>query len=829
MRVAEAQEIAKTFEIITTDNEGNAYTQKGLPYGKYVIKETFTPRDYESVRDITFRITQDESEISEIAKKVKTIVANDEQMETYIKLIKKDLKTGKNVTLNSTTFQIIPTEDVYDRATGVILHQKGKPVMQKVGSTIFDTFTTNADNLVVPVKSYNNSREEKGTITMPLTLEVGSYKVVEVRTPEGFLILDNPVYFDVDGIRDYDVDNDGDFIQEVIVKNEQPTGRIKLDKFIVLRSNVDTSLVDTSNLSKIQFTLTADEDIIDYADGGVIYQTGQIVGVYTLDKKGYAVINEIPMGSYYLQEIKTLDGLVLSRDRHQIKFAKEDDTTKIYEEIQKIGNDTTLVEISKTDVTGTKELVGAKLKITDDTGKIIDEWFSNGKTHKMEGLLVGKTYTLTEEIAPDGYVRASAIQFTVKNTSEVQKVQMIDKVVTLTKSDIAGNEIEGAKLKVTDKNGNIVDEWVSTKESHNIKGLEENKSYVLHEEYAPDGYVIASDIEFFITTDKETQKEVMVDKIVEITKQDVAGEEIVGATLQVIDKDGKIVDEWVSSKIPHKVKGLIETESYTLHEEITADGYVKASDIKFTVSKDKETQKITMIDKVLEIIKTDLVTGDEIEGALLKVVDENDNIIDEWVSTKVPHKVNGLEENKNYKLIEITAPYGYEIAEIIEFTVTQDKETQKVEMKDMPILRNVKVIKVDNKTKDIITKDFSFGIYEDEQCTKLIAEVDGNAEDGTVMFEDLRFGNYFIKETKAPVGYILSDKVVKVESNENGIFADEVELTENDKVYSFEYTNDKIETANTGDDRNIMLSVLGIISSIIGIAVLTFLRIRKSY
>ena len=98
-----------------------------------------------------------------------------------------------------------------------------------------------------------------------------------------------------------------------------------------------------------------------------------------------------------------------------------------------------------------------------------------------------------------------------------------------------------------------------------------------------------------------------------------------------------------------------------------------------------------MIDKVVEVIKTDFITGQEIEGAELQVVDEDGNIIDEWVSTKEPHKSKGLEENKKYKLIEKTAPYGYELTEEIEFTVTTDKETQKIEMKDMPILKNIKI------------------------------------------------------------------------------------------------------------------------------------------
>ena len=81
---------------------------------------------------------------------------------------------------------------------------------------------------------------------------------------------------------------------------------------------------------------------------------------------------------------------------------------------------------------------------------------------------------------------------------------MIDKIVELTKTDIGGEEVEGAKIQVLDGE-RIVDEWTSGKEAHKINGLEEGKTYILHEEVAPDGYVKATDIEFTVTTDKETQ------------------------------------------------------------------------------------------------------------------------------------------------------------------------------------------------------------------------------------------------------------------------------------------------------------------------------------
>ena len=310
----------------------------------------------------------------------------------------------------------------------------------------------------------------------------------------------------------------------------------------------------------------------------------------------------------------------------------------------------------------------------------------------------------------------------------------------------------------------------------------------------------------------------MIDKIVEMSKVDVSGEEIEGATIQVIDKDGKIIDEWVSEKTPHIINNLVEGESYTLHEEITIDGYVKATDMKFDVTLNKENQKINMIDKIVDVTKTDLTTGDEVEGAKLTVTDENGNLIDEWVSTKDPHHVKGLEEGRKYKLIEVTAPYGYEVAETIEFEVSFDKENQLIEMKDMPILKAVRVEKLDIDTKEHIKSNkFVFGIYEDENCTKLIKKSGANEDEGTALFDELRYGTYYIKEIQAPHGYKLSDQVVKIEINDKGVFADGVSLVEKDNIYSFEYYNSLIPKIQTGNETNYILLFSLVAISLIGI------------
>lgn len=698
------------YSIFKTENNGHGVSGL-LAYGKYTVNETYCPSDkVNPVKEFNVTIDKNSDGV------IKELVENDTPFTSYIKMVKQDKKTGKTVIFSNATFELYKLNEETN---------EWEKVKCKLGKESFDKWTT----------------DEKGIAYTETKLVTGTYKVDEIKIPDGFLELDEDCIFEVSRSNETtQYDEDMDAYITVFVQNEQPTGKLVIDKSVIKREDIDTSIVDISDLSGIKFKLTAKEDIIDYADGSIIYEKGAEVGTYNLDKDGKLTVENLPMGTYELEEIETLEGLALDKTKHEIVFKQEDTTTKVYTFTKEIENKTTVFEFSKTDVTGEKELDGAKLTVLDKDNNIIDTWVSGEKTHKIEGLKVGETYILREEITPDDYVKATDITFIVKDTKEVQKVTMIDKIVEMSKVDIAGNELEGA-------------------------------------------------------------------------------------TIQVFDKDNNIIDEWISKKEPHKIKGLIEGQTYTLHEEIAIDEYVKATDIEFTVTEDKETQKVEMIDKVVEITKTDLTTGEELEGAELTVTDEDGNVIDKWISTKEPHKVTGLEEGKKYILTEVTCPYGYEQAESIEFTVTEDKETQRIEMKDMPILKSVQVEKIDRATGEHIKSNkFIFGIYEDEACTKLIKEVGANEFEGTALFDNLRYGTYYIKENKAPLGYSLSDQVVKIEINDKGVFADGVSLEEKDGIYSFVYYNSLLPAIQTGNETNYILlfviagiSLIGLTTGIIAI------------
>lgn len=415
---------ASIYDVITTDENGRANT-KYLPYGEYLVRETKTPKDYITAPDFTLSVTKDYSEYTDIDQ-IKIIDINNRPYTTQLKIVKKDLDSGKTVTLNSTTFKIIAREDIV--SNGKIIYKAGETIKQKVSGKIYDSFTTNANNVIVPSNSFSISDGDEGSIILPLQLDAGKYYIEELNTPSGYLKLEKSVEFTIENIRDYDKDYDNEPILEVVVKNDKPVGTLHVVKTIK-DNDVDKSFVDRSDLSKIKFRLTAKEDVLDMADGSIIYAKNDVIGDYNLSKDGKLTVNELPMGTYQLQEITTLDGLVLDGTKHEVKFIQTNLTTKVYTVTQNLVNKPTLVELSKIAITGLDELVGASMQLLDCNNNIIDEWVSEKVPHLLEGLKVGETYTLKEIKAPEGYKIAQPIEFVVENIGEVQRIEMIDELL----------------------------------------------------------------------------------------------------------------------------------------------------------------------------------------------------------------------------------------------------------------------------------------------------------------------------------------------------------------------------------------------------------------
>lgn len=327
-------------------------------------------------------------------------------------------------------------------------------------------------------------------------------------------------------------------------------------------------------------------------------------------------------------------------------------------------------------------------KTTDEEGNLtFDSEVCHGKYYVKEQHLPG--YLPNEEIWEFEAVYENQEESLVEITKDIRNQPTESH---FTKTDLTtGEELEGASLQIIDSENHIVEEWISTKETHVVYGLPEG-DYILHEELAPliDGYVSAADVEFTVLEDGSIAEVEMKDEYskAEISKTDITtGKELKGAKLQVLDKDGKVLEEWVTDGKPHQIEKLPVGTELTLREITAPEGYVTAEDVRFTLEDTREIQKVEMKDECskVEISKTDLTTGKELEGAKLQVLDKDGKILEEWVTDGKPHQIEKLPVGIELTLREITAPEGYEIAEDVKFTLKDTTEVQKIEMKDARI------------------------------------------------------------------------------------------------------------------------------------------------
>ena len=361
------------------------------------------------------------------------------------------------------------------------------------------------------------------------------------------------------------------------------------------------------------FSLCAGEDITN-AGGDVLLEADTVIEEKAADTEGKLTFTaDLPVGfSYYVKETAAAPGFTTMGEVQEFDIPSKNMGRTAVPSVLCFENETTVVEFSKVSLTDGSEVEGAKLQVTDPDGTVVDEWISGKEPHIIRELEAGKTYRMTETLPAKGYATASAIEFTVENTNEVQKVEMKDDVtkVEISKTDIAGKELPGARLTIYDKDGNVVESWVSEDQPHYIEMLPIGE-YTLHEEAAPEGYLTAEDVPFEVRDTGEIQKVSMKDEAtrVEITKTDIAGKELPGAKLTVYDKDGKAVESWISEEQPHYME-MLPAGEYTLHEESAPEGYLLAEDIRFEVRNTGEIQKVTMKDERKPEIPDTPKTGD---------------------------------------------------------------------------------------------------------------------------------------------------------------------------------------------------------------------------
>ena len=609
-----------TIDTFYTNSEGYLITPEVLPYGEYSLVEVQAPYGYALDKTpVAFSVSLENAEKENSLTIVKVEKQNTAQKGRISVQKTGDIFTSVNMAssaytdengelvVNSTTytpvfadgdlsgavFQVIAVEDIV---------------------TLDGTTRAYAGDVVSEITTDENGYAE----TEPLYL--GKYEVREIKAPDGYVLNNEP--------KDVEVTYAGQEFEvrdtvNTAFENEYQGVRISLSK--VMENDELFGIYGKDYYTSVRFGLFAAEDITA-ADGSVIPADGLLSEV-SLDENMTAKFDvQIPFGRYYVKEISTDEHYVLGGEKYLVNFeymGQDIRTVDIdcgqFVNLLKRGR----IEGHKVD-DKSEPLENAVfglftadcVKFSRDTAIMTAVSDENG-FFEFDDVPFGK-YIVREIESPRGYILSDK-EYTVSisEDGEVIEITAENKPITveISKRDIYGNELEGAEMVLENADGETVDKWTSDGKNHIVSKLGTGE-YVLKEIAAPDGYIIATDIKFNVdvygnvTVENVDSKAVsdngdplitMVDDTtkVQISKQDITtGEEMTGATLQIIDEDGNVVEEWVSTDEAHFIEGkLIAGKEYTLRETIAPDGYEIANEIRFTVNEDGSVTEVVMYDE----------------------------------------------------------------------------------------------------------------------------------------------------------------------------------------------------------------------------------------
>lgn len=477
-------------------------------------------------------------------------------------------------------------------------------------------------------------------------------------------------------------------------------------------SNPVSQNEDTTPLVKVAKVDIATGEELEGAAIQILDKDSSVAEEWTSTKEVHEITGLLIGEEYTLHEDEAPDGYIVAPDTTFTidETGKVISTGKVNEDgVLLVEDAKTFIKVSRINSTHGKEAEGAEIQILDKDGSVIDAWTSGTEAHEVIGLKTGVDYTIHEQVAPEGCKAAGDSSFTIDENGKVTSTGTVNEDGVLLIEDAkpsvsflitdfaSGEALEGAQLQLLDDEGNVIEEWTSTKEAYVLKNLRTDVTYTVHENAAPDGFAVAPETKLCIdsnnnvtfTGKKTTEGILLIEDArtsIKIAKVDkTSGEKVEGAKIQILDKEGIVFEEWRSGKEAHEVTGLKTGEIYILREIEAPVGYALAADTEFALKADGtiDMSKTTAVVENGEILIKDSkirvtislqdVNGNLIGGAVLKISYRNNKEVKgrKWTTVAgQDYTIIGLSAGKYY-LYEVTTPAGYLKAARIPFEVDE--------------------------------------------------------------------------------------------------------------------------------------------------------------
>ena len=537
---------------------------------------------------------------------------------------------------------------------------------------------------------------------------------------------------------------------------------------IINESNLNVSKTITNSKFDVRIRKVDKETgkVVSGAVLNILDSSNRVVETITTTED-YVSITDLGAGRYKVVEVKAPEGYLINEEEKEFVLDKENSRVTVDFEDEK--NE---VIIEKKDAESGSIISGAVLrliKVSDNS--IIDEWTSDNKGHSVKGLVPGE-YKVIEVSAPDGYTLSSSEVPVTITGEETEPITVTfynsDNQITITKVDKETKEsISGAKLKITNSNGDEIDTFTTTNEPYTLDKLDPGTYYV-EELEAPSGYVPLKEKQSFNVDENSSGIQVTIENVkteMSLGKVDAStGEYISGATLRLTDSNGEEVETFVSSNTPYVIKGL-PYGIYHLEEVEAPLGYIKTDekvDIDFNSNTTANIYTISNTTGGLTIQKIDSETGKAVSGATLEIRDSNGDTVKTIITTDRPTVISDLSDG-TYKVVEVKAPDGYiKNNKEYEVVINASNPNPSIIIENEPITVNLG--KIDARTGEYISG-----------ATMRLSRLDGEMEPITFVstnspYKVMRLspGIYSLEELEAPVGYVGTGSTLTFEVLETG-------------------------------------------------------------
>ena len=308
-------------DTLVCDEYGFAET-KELPYGTYTVHQTKGWNGTEFIADFDVFVNED-------GKTYKYLI-NNSSLESYVKIVKVDSETGKQIPYAGAGFQI------YNPDGKLVTMKYTYPTVTEI-----DTFYTNSD----------------GYLITPETLPYGKgYSVVEVQAPYGYILDSTPVYFDITAEKISE--ENGVTIVKAEKKNTPQKGTITVEKTGEIFSNVTSSGEEVllyqpeysvNGLSGSVFEIYADANI-KTPDGTVRAKKDELVATLKTNNKGTATSKLLYLGKYRVVETVAPYGTVINPEPHTVELTYSGQNEKVTNTSTSFTNDRQNVVIDLTKI-----------------------------------------------------------------------------------------------------------------------------------------------------------------------------------------------------------------------------------------------------------------------------------------------------------------------------------------------------------------------------------------------------------------------------------------------------------------------------------------------